>query len=91
MQTDCSSTILHAAATTARVLENAGITVLAHYSNGRRAVLVIDRPPQGVVGAMKRRQSDGRGGLERVMAADYQGMQLEWLQRAPQLQEVANG
>ncbi|ASK91077.1 hypothetical protein KWH04_01020 [Xanthomonas campestris pv. trichodesmae] len=90
MSNDRKSDVLLAAATTARELENVGITVLAHYSNGRRAVLLIDRPPLDVPAVMKRRQPDGRGGIERVMAADYQGMQLEWTQRTPQLLEVGH-
>ncbi|MGH8037034.1 MAG: hypothetical protein ACREPC_08010 [Stenotrophomonas sp.] len=91
MTRDRKSDVLLAAATTARELENAGIQVLSHYSNGRRAVLIIDRPPPMIRGALKRRQPNGMGGQDRIMAAEYQGMQLEWTQRAPALTEVANG
>lgn len=80
METDRKSDVLLAASNTARELENAGIEVLAHYSNGRRAVLIIDRPPPQLQGHLRRRQPNGRGGIERMLAAEYQGLQLEWSQ-----------
>ncbi|HHA2680166.1 hypothetical protein [Stenotrophomonas maltophilia] len=91
MNDERKSDVLYAAANTARELENTGIEILGLHSNGRRAVLILDRPPPMVGGHLKRRQPNGRGGQERVMAAEYQGLQLEWTQRAPLLQEVANG
>jgi len=78
MNNDRKSDVLFSAANTARELENGGIQVLAHYSNGRRAVLIIDRPPPLLQGHVRRRQPNGRGGVERVLAAEYQGLQLEW-------------
>lgn len=100
MNTERKSDILFSAAATARELEIAGIQVLAHYSNGRRAVLIIDQPPPLVQGHLRRRQPNGRGGIERVLAAEYQGMQLEWsvheggaplVDRAPVRLEVVHG
>jgi hypothetical protein len=78
MNNDRKSDVLFSAANTARELENGGIQVLAHYSNGRRLVLIIDRPPPLMRGHVRRRQPNGRGGIERVLAAEYQGLQLEW-------------
>ncbi|MCD7099083.1 hypothetical protein [Stenotrophomonas sp. MMGLT7] len=72
------SEVLFTAATAAQQLEQAGIQVIAHYSNGRRAVLIIDRPPPLVRGVLRRRQPNGRGGIERVLAAEYEGLQIEW-------------
>jgi hypothetical protein len=100
MNNDRKSDVLYSAAATARELENAGIQVLGHYSNGRRAVLIIDQPPPLLQGHLRRRQPNGRGGTERVLAAEYQGMQLEWSQHdegrplvdtAPPQLEVVHG
>lgn len=59
-------------------LKAEGIEVLSSYGNGRKTVLVIDRPPPFVHGGMRRRQPAGDGGREYVMAAPYRGLQLEW-------------
>jgi hypothetical protein len=83
MNVDRSSDMLFAAANTARELENAGIDVLAHYSNGRRPVLVVTRPPAMTEGHLKRWCPNGSGGRDSVMAAEYQGLQLEWTVRRP--------
>ncbi|MBM9911897.1 MULTISPECIES: hypothetical protein [Stenotrophomonas] len=83
MNVDRSSDMLFAAANTARELENAGIDVLAHYSNGRRPVLIITQPPADIEGHLKRWGPNGSGGRDRVLAAEYQGLQLEWTERAP--------
>lgn len=91
MNHERNSDVLYAAANTARELENSGIEVLGLHSNGRRAVLIVNRPPPTIGGHLKRRQPNGRGGQDRVMAAEYQGVQLEWTQRRPMLQEVAHG
>lgn len=91
MNHERNSDVLYAAANTARELENSGIEILGVHSNGRRAVLILDRPPAMVGGHLKRRQPNGSGGQDRVMAAEYQGVQLEWTQRPPLLQGVAHG
>lgn len=91
MSFERESDLLLAASNTARELENAGIRVLSHYSNGRRPVLIIDRPPPMAQGHLKRHHPNGTGGRDNVMAAEYQGLQLEWTQCTPQLREVAHG
>lgn len=86
------SDVLIDAATVAGILEDSGRTVYGHYSNGRRVVLVIDQPPAFVRdGVCKRRQPNGRGGWMRVMAAGFQGVQIEWLENEESNREVANG
>lgn len=46
MNHERNSDVLYAAANTARELENSGIEILGLHSNGRRAVLILDRPPR---------------------------------------------
>lgn len=70
--------LLFSAGATAQTLEAAGITILGYYSNGRRPVLIIDQPPPLLQGAPKRRQPNGDGGIDLVMAAPYENVQLEW-------------
>lgn len=81
---------LQLAANAARSLVGCGIQVLASYANGRRPVLIIDKPPRFVRGAVKRRQPNGRGGITLACAASYQGCQIEWLQDVPSWQEVGH-
>lgn len=88
---DTKSAVLQAAAQTARHLEDQGIEILGHYSNGRKAVLMIDRPPAFVRGVLRRRQPDGRGGTQYIMAAPYQGLQIEWSTHVACALEVSHG
>lgn len=82
---------LHDAAAVAERLSAIHCTVLSAYANGRRPVLVIDRPPPFVQGAVKRQHPDGVGGIERVFAAGYHGVQLEWIDHVPASREVGHG
>lgn len=88
---DTKSTVLLAAAQTAKQLEDQGIEILGHYSNGRKAVLMIDRPPAFVSGALRRRQPDGHGGTQYIMAAPYHGLQIEWSTYVACALEVSHG
>ena len=88
---DAKSDVLLAAAKTAKRLEDQGVQIFGHYSNGRQAVLIIDKPPLFVRGGLRRRQPDGRGGTEYVMAAPYEGLQIEWTNRVAYALEVGDG
>lgn len=88
---DTKSAVMQAAAQTAKRLEDQGIEIFGHYSNGRKAVLMIDRPPAFVRGARRRRQPDGRGGTQYIMAAPYEGLQIEWSTHVACALEVSHG
>lgn len=81
-------------ASVAQRLEKAGTEILGYYDNGRRPVIVIRKPPQFVTGAFKQRHPNGQGGFDRMFAASYFGVQLEWIERtsapADQPLEVAH-
>ena len=81
--------LLFSAGATAQALEAAGITILGYYSNGRRPVLIIDQPPPLLQGAPKRRQPNGDGGIDLVMAAPYENVQLEWTVKSPMPRLIA--
>ncbi len=85
------SAVLLAAAKAAEALEAQGVAVLAHYSNGRQAVLIIDKAPTFVRGVVRRWHPNGRGGTEYILAAPYQGMQIEWSEHFDGSLEVING
>lgn len=82
---------LHDAGAAAEKLHAMHVHIVSAYANGRRPVLVIDHPPAFVNGVEKRRSPNGRGGIERVMASSYHGVQLEWVEHLPAKQEAANG
>lgn len=84
-------TALHDAASAADRLALFGVTVLMAYANGRRPVLVVDTPPSFVRGVIKRASPDGNGGIERVHAAPFYGVQIEWLEHVPAAKEVRHG
>lgn len=85
------SVVLLEAAQTAKDLEAQGVEILGHYSNGRKAVLIVNKPPAFVRGALRRRQPDGRGGTEYILAAPYRGLQIEWSTRVECALEVVGG
>lgn len=85
------SAVLLEAAKAAESLEAQGVAVLAHYSNGRKAVLIIDKPPAFVRGVVRRWQPNGCGGTEYIIAAPYLGLQIEWSEHFDGLLEVLNG
>lgn len=82
---------LHEAAAAADRLAACGVTVVHAYANGRRAVLIIDKPPVFVRGVIKRTHPDGAGGVQRIWAANFYSVQLEWLENVPQGQAVRHG
>lgn len=82
---------LRAAANAVDQLTDAGSKVLGHYSNGRKPVILIDKAPAFVTGAMRYRAPDANGGIDRVMAAPYHGCQIEWREHERAVQEVARG
>lgn len=69
---------LVAAAEVARQLTDAGIEIHSAFDNGRRMVLLIDKPPAFAAGHIKRHHPNGMGGTTTVFAAGYHGCQLEW-------------
>lgn len=81
---------LRHAATAIEQLDAHGIQVLGSYSNGRRPVLLLERKPAFVTGAMQRRQPTGRG-VDRVYAANYFGCQIEWNEHTPSALVVGHG
>ncbi len=89
-----TASALRDAAVIADEMTNMGSQVLGSYSNGRKIVLIIDKPPVFVSGVMRRRSPNGIG-TDRVMAAPYKGSQIEWIERDgpsdAQLPEVAHG
>ena len=78
-----ATTALHVAAAAADRLSACGENILHAYANGRRAVLIIDHPPAFVRGVVKRTHPDGRGGVKRIWAASFHGVQLEWMHDCP--------
>lgn len=73
----CQSTLLADASNVAAMLEKEGTTIFSTFNNGRTMVFIIDQPPAFVRGGMKWRVPNGNG-YDRVMAAPFHGMQLEW-------------
>lgn len=82
---------LHAAADAADRLAACDVSIVHAYANGRRAVLIIDKPPAFVRGVIKRTNPDGAGGVQRIWAANFYNVQLEWLENVPAQQEVGHG
>ena len=78
-----SSEHLQQAANAARALEAADVVIVAQYANGRRPVLIIDKPPTFVVGSIKRRTPNALGGVTEVYAASFLACQLEWMRDVP--------
>lgn len=66
------------AAAVAKQLTDAGVEIHTAFDNGRRMVLLIEKPPEFVTGHMKRHHPNGMGGTTTIFAASYQGCQLEW-------------
>lgn len=86
--TNVTPDVLQTATDASRLLVNAKVTIIAAYANGRRPVLIIDAPPPFVVGALKRQHPNGKGGTTVVMAASFNGCQLEWMRDIPGVAEV---
>lgn len=59
-------------------LRKTGVAILDQRNNGRRTVLVIDRPPAFVRGGLRRRQCTTDGQTTYTLAAPWRGLQLEW-------------
>lgn len=59
-------------------LRKTGVAILEQLNNGRRTVLVIDRPPAFVRGGLRRRQRTPDGHTTYTLAAPWHGLQLEW-------------
>ena len=76
------------AAVVSRKLEDRGVRVYNVWHNGRQPVLYLDRPPEGVTGVSQRRQP-AAGGVDRIMAAPFDGVQIEWAVFEPFAVEVA--
>ena len=77
-------------ATVVKKLEDQGIRVLNLHHNGRQAVLLLDRKPASVRGVLFRRQP-APGGVDRIMATPFHGVQIEWAEFVPSTQEVGHG
>lgn len=78
------------AAIVAKKLEDTGLRVLNVWHNGRQPVLLLDRAPSGQRGAFIRRQPV-TGGFARIMAAPYDGLQIQWLEHEALRATVAHG
>ncbi|GGK08779.1 hypothetical protein [Luteimonas terricola] len=87
------SDALQVASHAAGLLADAGTRVIGAYANGRRPVLIIDKPPTFVRGAVKTRGKPHPDGGRRtlVLGASFQGCQLEWWEDVPVAQEVRHG
>jgi hypothetical protein len=69
---------LQCATDAAAKLMASGCSIESTFHNGRRMVLLVDRPPAFVTGHMKTRHPNGSGGLTTLYAASFHGCQLEW-------------
>ena len=85
------ATAMRASANAIELLDAVGTEVVFAYSNGRQVVLLVDCKPPFVTGSCIRRTPAGRGGYERVFAAQYHGVQIEWIEHEPASAEVAHG
>jgi hypothetical protein len=91
MNNTATAAQLRAAANVTDQVAASGGKVLTFYSNGRQPVLFVDQPPAGVNGALCRRQPDGNGGVQRILAAPLDGVQLEWVEKVePSMPELAH-
>lgn len=90
MNNNVIATALRAAAEATEQLDESGSKVLGHYYNGRRPVLLVDKPPVFLEGVSRWREPSGDGGFDRVMAAGYGAVQLEWRVHEAAPQEVAH-
>lgn len=78
---------LRTAADAVERLEDERIRVLGHYHNGRKPVLLVERKPRQIEGVVIRRQPMADG-VQRVFAAPFAGVQIEWHEFVPAVREV---
>ena len=61
-----------------QLLHAAGVTVLANVMTGEQPVLVVNRPPAGIKGAVRRRLALADGRHELTRCAMYGDVRIEW-------------
>ena len=64
--------------TASRALHAAGVTVIASMLTGEQPVLIVNRPPAGIKGAVRRRLALADGRHELTRCAMYEGVRIEW-------------
>lgn len=64
--------------TASRALRAAGVTVIANLLTGEQPVLIVNRPPAGIKGAVRRRLALADGRHELTRCAMYEGVRIEW-------------
>lgn len=59
-------------------LSAAGVTVIANVLTGEQPVLIVNRPPAGIKGAVRRRLALADGRHELTRCAMFEGVRIEW-------------
>lgn len=67
-----------AAFAASRALHAAGVTVIANVLTGEQPVLIVNRPPAGIKGAVRRRLALADGRHELTRCAMFEGVRIEW-------------
>ncbi|WP_411832292.1 hypothetical protein [Pseudoxanthomonas mexicana] len=71
-------------------LEESGCKVLRLIAGPRHTTVIVMAPPPFVQGVCKSRFRNPAGGITRVMAARYFGVQLEWFLECRQARAVSH-
>lgn len=83
---------LRTAADAVDKLHAQGVHVLGHYSNGRKPVLIIDKPPAKMSGVLRMRApSRVVNGAQHTFASHFEGVQVEWVEQVPAVRAVGHG